>query len=96
MPEPGDRPSGSPRPAFSAPLYAALRQGAKEAAQALPAFPDSVRPVEEPGTLGVPTQQMVTEQSAPRDAPQSYQSVLDAYAARGGAGREQPQQEPQR
>lgn len=52
----------SNRPAFSAPLWAAARQGAKELSQALHAFPDSVRVVEEPGTIGNPTSQMVTEQ----------------------------------
>jgi hypothetical protein len=67
------------RPAFSAPLYAALRQGAKELAQALPAFPDSVRPIEEPGALGNPTQQMVTEQSRGEG---EFQKLLDRYDSR--------------
>jgi len=39
-------------PAFSA----SWRQGLKEVGQVLPAFPDSIRPVEELGTLGNPTQ----------------------------------------
>lgn len=52
----------SERPSFSAPLWAAVRQGGKEFAQILPAFPESVRVVEEPGTLGNPTQYMVTEE----------------------------------
>lgn len=69
------------RPSFSAPLYAALRQGAKELAQALPAFPDSVRPIEEPGTLGNPTQAMITEEIGTFHG---YDSMLDGYAARGG------------
>lgn len=43
-------------------LQAFLRQGAKELAQVLPALPDSVRVVEEPGTLGNPTPQMVTQE----------------------------------
>jgi hypothetical protein len=73
----------TPRPAFSAPLWAAARQGAKELAQVLPAFPDSVRPVEEPGTLGNPTQAMVTQeigtfQGYQQDA--GYQQMLDGYA----------------
>ncbi len=37
-------------------LAALARQGAKEAAQVLPAFPDSMRVVEEPGQIGNPTQ----------------------------------------
>ena len=37
-------------------MYSFTRQGAKEIAQVLPAFPDSVRPVEELGTMGNPTQ----------------------------------------
>ncbi len=43
-------------------VMAALRQGAKELAQVLPAFPDSARVVEEPGTIGNPTPQIVTAQ----------------------------------
>jgi hypothetical protein len=46
-----------------------LRAGFKELAQALPAFPDShVRPVEEPGLVGNPTPQIVTEQMGDYDA----------------------------
>lgn len=76
------------RPSFSAPLYAALRQGAKELAQALPAFPESARIVEEPGTLGNPTPQQVTEQVV---GEQGYQSMFNTYAARCDTGREQVQ-----
>jgi hypothetical protein len=68
-----------------APIYAWFRQGSKEAAQALKAFPDSIHPVEEPGTLGNPTQAMVTEEIGTF---QGYQSMLAEYASRG-AGREQ-------
>ena len=64
------------RPAFSAPLWAAARQGAKELAQALPAFPEGVRPIEEPGTMGNPTPQMVTEQSRGEG---DFQKLLDRY-----------------
>jgi hypothetical protein len=74
------------RPAFSAPLWAAFRQGAKELAQALPALPDSIRPVEEPGTLGNPTQQMVTEQSRGEG---EFQKLLDRYDSRSD-GRDEP------
>lgn len=76
------------RPAFSAPLYAAIRQGGKELGQVLPAFPDSVRPVEEPGTLGNPTPAEVTEQ---RGTMSGYDRALDLY------GHREPQrQEPER
>lgn len=40
---------------------AAVRQGAKEIAQVLPAFPDSVKVVEEAGTPGNPTPREVYE-----------------------------------
>ena len=43
--------------------YAFTRQGAKEIAQVLPAFPDSVKPVEELGTLGNPTQLTVNQEN---------------------------------
>jgi hypothetical protein len=68
------------RPSFSAPLYAAMRQGAKEIAQVLPAFPESVRPVEEAGTLGNPTQAMVTQEIG---TVHGFQERLEDYAARG-------------
>ncbi|HEY4309148.1 MAG TPA: hypothetical protein VGN12_06820 [Pirellulales bacterium] len=69
----------SERPAFSAPLYAALRQGSKEFSQALQALPSSIRTVEEPGTLGNPTPQMVTEQAQGHS---SFQDFLDRYDSR--------------
>jgi len=48
-----------------------LRLGLKELAQALPAFPDSnIRPVEEPGTWGTATPQMITDQMG-------YDTALD-------------------
>lgn len=77
------------RPTFSAPLYAALRQGAKEIGQALPAFPESTRVVEEPGTLGNPTPQQVTSQVV---GDQGYQAMFNTYAARSDMGREQVQE----
>jgi hypothetical protein len=43
-------------------LAAMGRMGLKELAQALPAFPESVRPVEEPGALGNITPQIATGQ----------------------------------
>jgi hypothetical protein len=69
----------STRPSFSAPLWAAARQGSKEIAQVLPAFPESVRTVEEPGTMGNPTPQQVTEQM---QQPSSFDQMLDAYGSR--------------
>jgi hypothetical protein len=44
-------------------LRAFLRQGGKELSQALPAFKDSIQVVEEPGTIGNPTPQQVTQQT---------------------------------
>jgi hypothetical protein len=41
------------------------RSGLKELAQILPAFPDSVRPVEEPGLAGNPVSHEVYEQRNP-------------------------------
>jgi hypothetical protein len=70
---------GSSRPAFSAPLWAAARQGAKELSQALPALPDSIRPIEEPGAMGVPTQQMVTDESR---GSENFKSLLARYDSR--------------
>lgn len=43
-------------------MYAFMRQGAKESAQALKAFPDSIHPVEEIGTMGNPTQLTVNQE----------------------------------
>jgi hypothetical protein len=82
----------SNRPSFSAPLYAALRQGAKELAQVLPAFPESVHPVEEPGTIGNPTPQMVTQEIG---TVHGYDRMLDTYSERGG-DRGEPEKEPER
>lgn len=42
--------------------YASGRQGLKELAQILPAFPESVQPVEEPGLVGNPVSREVYEQ----------------------------------
>jgi hypothetical protein len=69
----------SNRPSFTSPLYAWIRQGSKELAQGLQALPSSIRVVEEPGTLGNPTPQMVTEDSgALRHEP----GILDRYDSR--------------
>ena len=48
-------------------LDASVRVGFKELAQILPAFPDSVRPVEEPGLPGNLTPQEVMHQKHGRD-----------------------------
>jgi len=82
--------SESRQPSFSAPLWAALRQGAKELSQILPAFPEGVRVVEEPGMMGVPTQYEVNHQlGVGRD----IDTMLDTYAARAHSGREQSQEQ---
>src|SRR5579885_3406354 len=60
-PEP-QRPE-QPKPKIGEGHAAAMfRAGLKELAQILPAFPDSVRPVEEPGLAGNATPQIITEQ----------------------------------
>ena len=60
---------------------ALLRQGPKELAQILPAFPSgAVQPVEEPGLLGNLTPQEVLQD---KGAQQSYQSMLKGYTAHG-------------
>lgn len=64
-----------------------FRQGLKELAQALPAFPDSIRPVEEPGVAGNPTPHIVTKQMGAG----SYQDRLNSYIAQSPQ-----QQEPDR
>ncbi|MBS0263428.1 MAG: hypothetical protein JSS02_15910 [Planctomycetes bacterium] len=76
----------SMRPSFVAPLLAAGRQGLKELEQILPAFPESVHPVDEPGTLGVPTQAMVTQEIGTFHG---YQSMIDGYAGRAQQREEQ-------
>jgi hypothetical protein len=43
-------------------MYAFMRQGSKEVGQALKAFPDSIHPVEEIGTMGNPTQLTVNQE----------------------------------
>ena len=59
-------------------LGAALRQGLKEAGQMLPAFPDSIQPVNEPGTLGNPVAREVYEARHPEP---TYEQVLEQQAA---------------
>jgi hypothetical protein len=58
-------------------LQAWLRAGAKEISQVLPAFPESVRPVEEPGLAGNLTPQEVLSDK------QRFENILDGYASRG-------------
>lgn len=79
----------SNRPSFSSPLYAGLRQGVKELTPLLKAFPDSMHPIEEPGTLGNPTMQMVTEQMR---GTESYEQMLDRYAGKEHEGPEREQE----
>ncbi len=59
-------------------LKAFIRQGAKELAQALPALPQSIKTVEEPGLVGNTTQQEVGKQMGLDE----YQKSLENYAAR--------------
>lgn len=76
----------SERPSSWATFEAFARQGAKELAQALPAFPDSIRVVEEPGTLGNPTSQMVTDSI---QSPDTWEQRVSQYADRGVQQQEQ-------
>ncbi len=48
-------------------VYAKVRQGAKEFEQVIPAFPDSIRTIDEPGTLGCPTQLSVNLENGTYD-----------------------------
>ena len=85
------------RPAFWGPLKAAWRQGLKEIAQYLPAFPENPRPIEEPGTMGNPTPVMVTDQLRAesrirQDSSNIHDERLDRYAARGDGGSERQQE----
>ena len=50
------------QPPVGSTLKAWLRQGAKEAAQALQALPDSIKVVEEPGMPGNPTSYEITQE----------------------------------
>ena len=58
--------NGNP-PIGAGALQAFVRQGFKELAQVIPATPESVRVVEEPGSIGNPTPQIVTAQMKPKD-----------------------------
>jgi hypothetical protein len=70
---------------------AMFRQGFKELAQALPAFPShGIQPVEEPGLAGNLTPQEITADKA------GYESVLEAYAQRGREVEPQKEQEVER
>jgi len=88
------------RPSFWGPLQASWRQGLKELAQYLPAFPDNPRPIEEPGTMGNPTPPMVTDQlrgelNQDHGKANEYDRLLERYASRG-EGNEQRDQDYER
>ena len=68
-------------------LRAMLRMGTKEAAQVLPAFPDSIRPLEELGTVGNPTQLDVNQEKG-KESP--YQQWLESRAKDAAAREHQP------
>jgi hypothetical protein len=72
-----------------APIYAWFRQGFKELSQLLPAFPNSIRPIEEIGMMGNPTQAMVTQQVKGEET----RSVLQGYADRAQGISDQQRQE---
>jgi hypothetical protein len=57
---------------------AMMRQGAKEIAQVLPAFPaQGIQPVEEPGLVGNLTPQEVANDKG------AYETMLGRYSSRG-------------
>jgi hypothetical protein len=67
---------------------AMLRLGAHELTQALAAFPDSnMRPIEEPGIFGNPTQQIVTKEMGLGEALKNYQ-LPEVQQERGNDGLE--------
>lgn len=77
------------RPAFMAPILAWFRQGLKELSNIFPAFPSSIRPVEEIGMMGNPTQAMVTQQVKGEET----RSVLQGYADRAQGISDQQRQD---
>jgi hypothetical protein len=81
------------RPSFMSPIYAWFRQGSKEISQVLPATPQSIRPVEEPGTLGNPTMQTLT---AEMGTVEGYNRRLDMLAKRDSRNYEQGRQSRER
>lgn len=89
----------SSRPPSGPVLQAWMRQGLKEVAQVLPAFPESVRPIEELGTLGNPTPQMVTRAMDGPSTPglqndNGYEAMFQAYAP--PSAERQPQKDLER
>jgi hypothetical protein len=70
---------------------AMFRQGFKELAQALPAFPSAgIQPVEEPGLAGNLTPQEVVAEKG------SYEEVLAGYAQRGQQQEQEQEKEVER
>jgi hypothetical protein len=63
---------------IKATFMAATRMGAKELAQALPALPDSIRPVEQLGMPGNPTQLEVNHEKG-NDA--AYKEFIQSRAS---------------
>ncbi len=67
-----------------------LREGSKDLYNAVvPAFPDSVRAQDEPGTLLTPTQQMVTREIDSVQAPSAYEQFKAQIASQEIAAPEQ-------
>lgn len=74
-------------------LEAFIRQGAKELAQALPAFPDSnIRVVEEPGQMGNAVSREIYEQK--HDV--SFDARVEASARQMAARQVEPEREMER
>lgn len=78
------------QPSFSAQFQAFLREGAKDLHNnVIPAFPQSGRGVDEPGTPLNPTAQMVTQELQPD---KGYSAMLESYAAKPGPAQEKQQE----
>ena len=67
------------RPAFSAPLLCRIPTRRQGISQILKAFPDGIQLIEEPGTLGNPTAQMISEEIGTL---KGYNRMLEKYADR--------------
>ena len=60
-------------------LEAAGRMGLDELAQVLPAFPDSIHPVDEPGALGTVTPAIATDQMGYEPHHDEHLPPLETY-----------------
>jgi hypothetical protein len=91
------REKGAERPSTLSTLTSYFREGIKTWHDVLSRpLPDSNVQPPEMGTLFNPTPQILTNEIQAGHAGRDYESVLDAYAARGGDGREHKEREIER